>query len=258
MDNGKFERQMRSQELFHALRLSKNTWTVIRVDGRSFTRFTEKHFEKPIDSRFQQMMRQTAQALLEELQGVYAYTESAEISVLFDPDWDLFDREVEKLVSISAAIASATFTHLCQKIVHFDSRIWLANDPSQVVDYFRWRQNDAERCALNGWCYWSLRKAGKKPDEAMAMFQHKLPVDKIDILHQYGIDYHALPIWHRRGSGLYWETFEKAGYDPVQGVERTGMRRRIKIDEELPLKEEYSIFIQRFLDAYQEKQTSHV
>lgn len=253
MNNDEFEKRMRALEYFHALRLPQGAWTVLRVDGRSFTRFTETGFEKPIDSHFQQMMRQTARALLEELHGAYAYTESDEISVLFDPDWDLFDRELEKLVSISAAIASATFTHASQRIVHFDSRVWLGINPSQVVDYFRWRQTDAERCALNGWCYRTLRKAGKKPDEAMALFQRKSPADKIELLRQYDIAYDALPIWQRRGSGLYWETFEKVGYDPAQKKERVGIRRRVKVDEELPLKEAYGSFIQRFLDAYQEK-----
>ena len=256
MNNDEFEKRMRALERFHALRLPPGMWTVLRVDGRSFTRLTSTGFEKPIDRRFQQFMRQTAQALLEELHGVYAYTESDEISVLFDPDWDLFDRELEKLVSISAAIASATFTHVSQQIVHFDSRVWLGNTTADVVDYFRWRQTDAERCALNGWCYWTLRKAGKKPDEAMVLFQGKSLSDKIELLQQYGIDYEALPTWHRRGSGLYWETFEKVGYDPIQERERVGIRRRVKIDEELPLKEAYGVFIQRFLDAYLEKQAN--
>jgi tRNA(His) guanylyltransferase len=249
MKNDEFEKRMRALEHFHELRLPPGVWAVLRVDGRSFTRFTETGFEKPIDSRFQQFMRQTAQALLEELQGIYAYTESDEISVLFDPGWDMFDRELEKLVSISASIASATFTHASQRIVHFDSRVWLGNNPSQVVDYFRWRQTDAERCALNGWCYWTLRKAGKKPDEAMALFERKSLADKIELLHLHGINYEELPIWQRRGSGLYWETFEKVGYDPVQGHERVGIRRRVKVDEELPLKEEYGAFIQQFLDT---------
>ncbi len=254
MKNDEFEKRMRALERFHALRLPPETWTVLRVDGHSFTHFTETGFEKPIDNRFQKMMRQTAQALLEELHGVYAYTESDEISVLFDPSWDLFDREVEKLVSISAAIASATFTHVCQRVAHFDSRIWLGTIPSHVVDYFRWRQTDAERCALNGWCYWTLRKAGKRPAEAMALFKRASPADKIALLHQHGINYNALPTWQRRGSGLYWETFEKVGYDPVRGRERVGIRRRVKVDEELPLKEGYGAFIQHFLDAYQEDQ----
>ncbi|GHO74061.1 hypothetical protein KSD_18320 [Ktedonobacter sp. SOSP1-85] len=75
-------------------------------------------------------------------------------------------------------------------------------------------------------------------------------------LFQHGIDYYTLPTWHSRGTGLYWESFEKVGYDPVQGREQVGIRRRIKVDEELPVKDEYRMFIQRFLDAYQEYQAS--
>ena len=66
--------------------------------------------EKPFDLRFHELMVQTAQALLQEMQGIYAYTESDEISVLFPPNWDFFDRSLEKVVSISASIATATFT----------------------------------------------------------------------------------------------------------------------------------------------------
>lgn len=41
-------------------------------------------------------MVETAKVLLSELDGIYAYTESDEISVWFPPDWDLFDRSLEK------------------------------------------------------------------------------------------------------------------------------------------------------------------
>lgn len=81
-----------------------------------------------------------AEALVVELEGSYAYTESDEISVLLSPRWDLFDRSVEKLVSVSAGIASAAFTHACGEPAHFDSRVWLGTGVSDVVDYFRWQR----------------------------------------------------------------------------------------------------------------------
>src|SRR5689334_11800238 len=111
-----FEQRLRALEYFHSLRLLPGAWAVVRVDGRGFSHFTEAHFEKPFDPAFHTLMVQTAKALLTELQGMYAYTESDEISVLFRPDWNLFDREVEKIVSISAGIASATFTQSSQAL----------------------------------------------------------------------------------------------------------------------------------------------
>jgi tRNA(His) 5'-end guanylyltransferase len=249
MNNGNFEKRMRALEYFHALRLLPGAWTVIRVDGRGFSRFTEGHFEKPFDPAFHTLMVQTAQTLLEELQGIYAYTESDEISVLFPPDWKLFDREVEKLVSISAGITSAAFTHACHMPVHFDSRIWLAADTSQVADYFRWRQADAARCALNGWCYWTLRKAGKSVAQATSALKGQSVTSKNELLFQHGINFNNLPIWQRRGAGLYWEAYEKTGFDPIQKKEVVARRRRVKVDEALPMKEGYEAFIRHLIET---------
>ena len=55
------------------------------MDGRSFYRLAETGFEKPFDNRFHDHIVKTATALLEESHGLYAYTESDEISVLFPP-----------------------------------------------------------------------------------------------------------------------------------------------------------------------------
>ena len=62
------------------------------------------------------------QAVVEDLQGLYAYTESDEISVLFPRSWDLLDRELEKAVSLSAGLASAALSLACGTRVHFGSR----------------------------------------------------------------------------------------------------------------------------------------
>lgn len=125
MDADEFEARQRAREWFHSMRVPPGAWTIIRVDGRSFSRFTEERFDKPFDQRFSAMMVDTAQALLTDLAGIYAYTESDEISILLNPTFDLFGRGVEKIVSISAGIASATFTHAAGEPAHFDSRIWI-------------------------------------------------------------------------------------------------------------------------------------
>jgi tRNA(His) guanylyltransferase len=79
MDRDDFEKRMRALEYFHSLRVLPGAWVVLRVDGRGFSRFTEAHYEKPFDPAFHALMLQTARTLLEELQGIYAYTESDEI-----------------------------------------------------------------------------------------------------------------------------------------------------------------------------------
>ena len=108
MDSDAFEAAQRQREWFHGLRIPPGMWAIIRVDGRSFTRLTEE-LEKPFDERFSGVMAATSEQLLSDLGGLYAYTESDEISVVFPPSWDLFGRSVEKAVSISAGIASVAF-----------------------------------------------------------------------------------------------------------------------------------------------------
>ncbi len=251
MDNNAFENKMRAMEYFHNLRLLPGAWVVIRLDGRGFSQFTESKFDKPFDLKFHELMVQTTKAVLEQLQGIYAYTESDEISILCPPQWNFFDRSLEKIVSISASIASSTFTHACHTVVNFDSRIWLGVDKSQVLDYFRWRQADATRCALNGWCYWTLRKAGKSVKQATTMLEGRSVAFKNELLFQHGINFNNLPTWQRRGVCLYWEEYQKEGYNPIQNETVVTTRRRIKVDEELPMKEAYADFINSVIDANQ-------
>jgi tRNA(His) guanylyltransferase len=250
MDSDSFEKRMRSQEYFHNLRLLPGAWVVVRLDGRGFSRFTESRFEKPFDLKFHQLMVQTTQALIEELHGIYAYTESDEISLLFRPDWDWYDRSLEKIVSVSASIAGATFTLAAQTVAVFDSRVWLGTNSSQVVDYFRWRQADATRCALNGWCYWTLRKAGKSVGQATALLEGQSVGFKNELLFQHDINFNELPIWQRRGVGLYWEDYEKEGYNSIEKQAVVAKRRRLKVDEELPMKDAYTEFLQNLISTF--------
>jgi tRNA(His) 5'-end guanylyltransferase len=244
------EQRMRSLEYFHAVRALPGTWTILRVDGRGFSRLTATRFAKPFDRRFCDLMVTTAQALFAELHGIYAYTESDEISVLFHPRWDFFDRKVEKLVSVSAGIASATFTHALGETAHFDSRIWLGVDSSLVVDYFLWRQSDAVMCALNGWSYWIVRRSGKSAKDATEMLHNKSVRFKNELLFQHGVNFNNLPAWQRRGIGLYLEVYEKDGYNPIAHTKVVTMRRRTKIDADLPIRDEYRNLLNKILKPW--------
>jgi tRNA(His) guanylyltransferase len=249
MDSNNLEQQMHDLEYFHSLRILPETWVIIRVDGRGFSQFTKSRFKKPFDVEFHQLMVQTATALLHELNGIYAYTESDEISVLFPPSWNLFDRSLEKIISISASIASATFTHTFEAIVNFDSRVWLGVNQAQVIDYFRWRQADAARCALNGWCYWMLRKLGETARKATTILDSQSVAFKNELLLQNGIDFNELPAWQHRGVGLYWEECQKTGYDTLEAKETLVTGRCIKVEEKLPRQDDYSEFIRSFLKS---------
>jgi tRNA(His) 5'-end guanylyltransferase len=192
MKGNDFENQMRKFECFHNLQLLPQTWTVVRVDGQAFSKFT-KDYEKPFDVNFHTAMTSTTNFLVEKLGGIYGYTESDEISILFKPEWELYDRSVEKIVSSSAAAASACFSRAVDKIATFDSRVISLPNVDKVVDYFRWRQEDAARCALNGWSYWTLRKEGMSARAATSILNNKGVDFKNELLFERGINFNALP-----------------------------------------------------------------
>lgn len=253
MHPDEFERRMRALECYHELRVPPGAWIILRLDGRRFSRFTESRFEKPFDPRFHQLMVKTTKAALTDLQGIYGYTESEEISLLFPPAWDLFDRELEKMVSVSASIAAVTFSMACGEAVQFDCRACVAADAGLVVDYFQWRQADATRCALNGWCYWTLRKEGHNARRASAELHAQSIAFKNELLFQSGINFNNVPSWQRRGTGLYWETYDKQGFNPKSRQAVTVQRRRIKVDEDLPMKAEYGRLLRTLLREAQKR-----
>ena len=191
---------MRAGECFHALKVPPGTFIVVRVDGRSFSRLTERLTEKPFDTGFHEHMLAAATGLLETLGASFAYTESDEISVLLPRASALFDREVEKLVSIASARAAAVMSIRLGEPVEFDARLWVGAQEQDVVDYFRWRQNDCGRCALNGWCYWTLRREGKSVREATAMLDGVTVAEKNELLHTRGVSFAKVPAWQRRGA----------------------------------------------------------
>lgn len=233
------ERDQRAREAFHGLTVFPGAWVVLRVDGRSFSRFTEANFDKPFDARFFAHMVDTVKVLVEELNGLYGFTESDEISVLLPRDTALFNRSVEKLVSISAGIASAAFTHAFGAPLHFDSRVWVGAGDGDVLDYFSWRQADAGRCGLNGWAYWLLRQEGATPSQATQQLQSLTTAAKNDLLFARGVNFAEVPAWQRRGVGVVWEPYDKPGWDPRAETEVVARRRRLRVVDDLPMKEAY-------------------
>ncbi len=249
MKKKEFEDKMRSFEVFHGLKAYPNCWTILRLDGRSFSRLTEARFEKPFDTKFYELMLQTTERVLDETRGIYAYTESDEISILFPKDYSFFDREVEKLVSISASIASVNFSLAFGEPAIFDSRLLTIPQDADVADYFSWRQKDSARNCLNGWAYWLLRKEGKSSHAATKIIDKQGNEFKNELLFQRGINFNNLPLWQRRGVDVCYETYEKTGFNPKTGQSVQAIRKRKKINSELPMKDEYHKYIIELLKA---------
>jgi tRNA(His) guanylyltransferase len=219
---------------------------VARLDGRTFTRLTKEvhQFEAPFDVRMRDMMLDTVEHLMNcGFQTIYGYTQSDEISLLFHRDIQTFERKERKYNSVLAGEASAKFSLLLGDVGVFDCRICQLPSLELVVDYFRWRQEDAHRNALNAHCYWLLRKQGQSVKAATERLVGLSVADKNELLYQNGINFDQLPAWQKRGSGVYTVTYLKEGHNPITGEAVQAQRRRLHRDLELPLHDTYGEFI---------------
>ncbi len=238
--------RMRRFETAHDHCVLPEIFMIARIDGRGFTRLTQEvhRFEAPFDERFRDHMVGTVEHLMNcGFRVLYGYTQSDEISLLFHRDETLFDRKLRKYHSILAGEASAAFSLRLGAHACFDCRVCQLPTEQLVVDYFRWRQADATRNALNAHCYWSLRQEGKSVRDATNALLRLSTAEKNEFLFKRGINFNRLPNWQKRGIGVYWEQYEKAGFNPKLGTPTKAVRQRLKVDFELPMKEDYEAFI---------------
>lgn len=244
------DKQLRLFETAYDNCIPANQYIVVRLDGKGFTRLTKEiwQFEAPFDIRFKDIMVNTTEHLMNcGFNICYGYTQSDEISLLFDLNEQSYNRKIRKIISILAAEASAKFSLLQQQLAVFDARVCILPDTKTVEDYFRWRQEDANRNALNAHCYWMLRKEGYSVKLATAQVKDLNRQAKYELLSARGIEFDQLSQWQRGGIGLYWGTFEKIGFNPKSNQATRSIKRRIIIADELPTGDEYSQLIQNQL-----------
>ncbi len=213
-----------------------DTWLLVRLDGRGFTRLTKElhDFETPFDLRFRAMMIETAGALMQDGVAVMALTHSDEITLVLAPHSQVFGRRVVKLSSVMAGAASATFSLALGGPATFDARVSQLPTIEHVLDYIDWRQSDAHRHALSEHCHWALRQQGQTARQATATLESASVADKNELLSQRGINADQLPTWQKRGVALVWSQVVIGRTDPCTGETVETTQRRLTTKLELP------------------------
>lgn len=216
MSNDKLGDRMKKYEGVTQLDVMGRSPVIIRLDGKSFHTFTKK-FNTTTDSSLENgpfseklhwIMNSTMEALANNIQNVkFGYTQSDEISLLLT-DWNKlttdqwFGGNIQKIVSVSAAIATAYFNHYfsvamnlvtteIQNIAVFDSRVF--NIPKEeVTNYFVWRQQDTTRNSINmlGQYHFSHKELQHKN---VSQVQDMLMLEK-------QTNWNDLATWKKRGS----------------------------------------------------------
>lgn len=206
------DRMKQYYEDAYRLYLPRKMPVIIRVDGRAFHTFT-RGFKKPFDVFFQGIMSLTTNELCNAVEGVkMAYTQSDEISLLLTNDDNVdtqawFDNNLQKLVSLSASIATLAFNkYYYEELYHdfeddielyrdgifkaqFDSRVFIL-PKEEVANYFIWRQQDAVRNSIQM--------------VAQSMYSHKELLNKNcnqlqEMIFQKGVNWNDYETRYKRG-----------------------------------------------------------
>ncbi len=88
-----------------------------------------------------------------------------------------------------------------------------------------------------------LRQQGHSVESATTHLAGLTTSQKNNLLFDNGINFNELPNWQKRGVGLLWEDYEKEAVNPRTGESVVAVRRRVRVESDLPMKDEYSAFI---------------
>jgi tRNA(His) 5'-end guanylyltransferase len=164
MDKTTIGDRIKSYEATTETRLLPRLPVVVRLDGRSFSKFT-KGMEKPFDSKFRKAMVEVTKYLVEQTNAKIGYTQSDEISLILHADnlqngSVLFDGRVQKISSNFASMASVKFLLEMQKsfpekvdgsktLPSFDCRVFAVPSKTEATNSIYWRTLDAVKNSIS-------------------------------------------------------------------------------------------------------------
>ena len=218
MANSRFEYVKTFEKQHQAI---PETYIVIRIDGRGFTKFCNKHkFKKPNDDNALLLMNEAAKAVFHTDNFpsgslTCAYGHSDEYSFIFCRKSDIFDRRLDKIMSLVVSIFSSAYVFHWTKYFpetklqfppSFDARWVEYPNYTTIRDYISWRQADAHINNQYNYCFWKLWESNEftSKNEVQLKLKNTVTKDKNEILFsKFGINYNDLPEMHRKGTIIY-------------------------------------------------------
>ena len=214
-----FGDRMKTYERLAESQLIPNLPIVVRLDGKSFSKYTSR-LERPYDLKLIELMQNTCKHLMKISHNIkVAYQQSDEITLIISNDYDNpveYSGRVQKLCSILAAECSvyfATHAYILENALHdhpvFDCRIFNVPDWVEASNAVLWREQDATKN--------SIQLAGQ------SNFSHKemqgLNNNQVQekLLLEKNINWNDYPASFKRGSYIKREKY----FDPNLNTERS-------------------------------------
>jgi len=217
------DNRMKKYEKCYNFQIPSRTYTMIRFDGRGFSKYT-KGFKKPFDKLLSGAMDAASMAIGKEFNGKLVYTQSDEISIMLTDieniDSELpFGGKIQKLCSIGATCVANAFNKFMLSnlmmeyggdlkklsefnFAEFDARVYQIPDFREVSNYFIWRQQDSTRNSVSMAACANNTISHKEQ-------QNKNTNELQEMLFQKGINWNDYPEKFKRGSVFVREVYEK-------------------------------------------------
>lgn len=219
-------------------RILPNTWIVVRIDGKAFHKFTQKHeFAKPNDETGMfslcffvfkyniylfssipiiglNLMNYAAMNVMKEFNEiVIAFGQSDEYSLVFHKTASIYNRRGSKILTCVNSLFTSSYVFYWseffgnKKLLYppsFDARIVLYPSDQNLRDYLSWRQADTHINNMYNTVFWKLvLDGGRTNSEAQEQLSGTLSSDKNEILFsQFNVNYNNLPQMYRKGTIL--------------------------------------------------------
>eukprot|EP00937_MAST-01D_sp_MAST-1D-sp2_P004201 g4201.t1 len=203
--------------------LLRDTWIVIRLDGRNFHAFCDgQQFEKPNDARALALSNRCALRVMQEFGDVLlAFGQSDEYSFALPPSSTLYGRRASKLASSFAALFSSSYVFYWREFFgeallrappSFDGRAVCYPTARHLRDYFSWRQADCHINNLYNTAFWKVVHAGSSPAAAEAQLRRTTSAAKHELLFsRFGVNYSREPAIYKKGTVLLREAKARMG-----------------------------------------------
>jgi tRNA(His) 5'-end guanylyltransferase len=205
----------------YALDLDPAAFTVVRLDGRGFTRRANA-YHRPFDPRFHLGMRQATEVLIAETPAVLAHTASDEISLVFPPNGEWFGHRASKWLSVLAGVASSALTRsmtLMDGAVSVDAKAFRATSEAEVLAYLDERARSSYRNMVNGRVFFGLIAQGKSPAGAQRAGMNLSGAERAAFVPN------DAPGWERVGALVGYQSVGRTGVDPRTGRQVPVTRR---------------------------------
>lgn len=248
--------EMRSYEVHACETIPNEKYIIVRLDGRGFSKLTKNMFEKPFDDKFRDLMASAVKHLMSDsgFKIKYGYTQSDEISLLFDTSDVSFGRRYYKIITTLAGDCSAYFSLQMRKVLNedvigsFDCKLYAFDTLDEVFTYFIWRQRDASRNSLNICTYWTLINDGVKVGATARQIEQLSYNGKIDTLREHNVDFDQLDSWKKYGMGFHFEQVDKEGFNPIKNEVVISKRNVIMENKVLPIDFDYIDYIKNIVN----------